>query len=172
MAIPMEVRLSTPWRRLSYWEAFYQAHLELPILNSFMGSSIFIVVCMTSTRFMALFRPATFRSVMGNKNARAQVTVGLAIAIATALSAPLVMLKQISCEHDDGDGNEVAAVGLPGTNTAEPGNEVSREEGLFLPGFTCRPKENTGITSRYVRVYMRIIRYISWRKVGLDLEAK
>ncbi len=151
MAIPMEVRLSMPWRKLSYWEAFYQAHLELPVLNSCMGSSIFIVLCLTGTRFLALFQPARYRRVM-HKNAWARLAVTLAVALAVALSAPLVMLKTVKCErarvmsgvldHQSGmDGNGIGHLQLNGS-FARMGSTTSTAD------HRCLAKENLAITHR------------------------
>ncbi len=145
MAIPMEVRLSMPWRRLYYWEAFYQAHVELPVLNSFMGSSIFIVVCLTGTRFLALFQPAKFRTVLVSKNARAQVAVLLAVVLAVLLSAPLVLLKRVICNADADARSNNAADEDGGRDVVFGGGGGSMMEATHGP--ICKAKENTDVTS-------------------------
>ena len=48
--MPALVALSKGKRTKFYAVAFYEAHLALPTLNSFMAASIYIMICMTVNR--------------------------------------------------------------------------------------------------------------------------
>ena len=48
--MPALVALSKGKRSRFYAVAFYEAHLALPTLNSFMAASIYIMICMTVNR--------------------------------------------------------------------------------------------------------------------------
>ena len=39
-----------------YTTAFFQAHLKLPLINSFMASSVYIIICMTINRYISIYR--------------------------------------------------------------------------------------------------------------------
>lgn len=51
MSVPLLIRLSNGYYEYGYFNAFYYAHLELLILNTFMASSIFTVVALTVERY-------------------------------------------------------------------------------------------------------------------------
>jgi hypothetical protein len=57
----------------AYPTAFYQAHLELPLINSFMASSVYIIICMTVNRYISIYRPTHFQRVHTHKNARISI---------------------------------------------------------------------------------------------------
>ncbi len=92
-AIAMDVRLGLPRRKLVYWEAFYHAHVELPLLNFFMGCSIFIVLCLTKDRFLSVCFPTKYRETSNNNKAR--VSTALCYLVAFILNAPLAVLKEV-----------------------------------------------------------------------------
>lgn len=49
--------------------AFYLAHLEIPLLNSFMASSVYIIICMTVNRYISIYKPTHFQRIHTFKNA-------------------------------------------------------------------------------------------------------
>ena len=104
-AIAMDVRLGLPHRKLVYWEAFYHAHVELPLLNFFMGCSIFIVLCLTKDRFLSVCFPTKYRETSNNN--KAKVSTALCYLVAFILNAPLAVLKEVSelPAEQDPDGN-------------------------------------------------------------------
>jgi hypothetical protein len=57
----------------AYPTAFYQAHLELPLINAFMASSVYIIICMTVNRYISIYRPTQFQRVHTHKNARISI---------------------------------------------------------------------------------------------------
>ncbi|XP_065571269.1 probable G-protein coupled receptor B0563.6 isoform X2 [Artemia franciscana] len=79
--------------------AIYYAHLEIPLLNAAMGTSIFIVVALTIDRYISACRPHYFKIVHTKKNALRSVIIATALSV--LLSAPLCLLKKF---HESPDG--------------------------------------------------------------------
>jgi hypothetical protein len=79
--------------------SFYYAHLELPLSNLFMASSIFIVVCLTVDRFASVCLPTKFKSFHTTRNARTAIIVCYIIGF--FLSVPLGALKTM-CSTERG----------------------------------------------------------------------
>jgi len=52
----------------NYPSAFYHAHLELVILNTFSAASVFIMVCLIVDRYIFVFFPARIRTGNVRKN--------------------------------------------------------------------------------------------------------
>ena len=38
-----------------------QAHLEIPMLNSFMATSVYIIISMTVNRYISIYKPTDFQ---------------------------------------------------------------------------------------------------------------
>lgn len=73
--------------------SFFYGHLELPLSNQFMASSIFIVVCLTVDRFISVCLPTKFNSVHTTYNARAAIISCYTVAF--IVSVPLAALKKM-----------------------------------------------------------------------------
>ena len=58
-----------------YTTAFFQAHLMLPLINSFMASSVYIIICMTVNRYISIYKPTDFQRLHTQKNARASISL-------------------------------------------------------------------------------------------------
>ncbi|XP_017786695.1 PREDICTED: probable G-protein coupled receptor B0563.6 [Nicrophorus vespilloides] len=90
--IPMVMR----WNH-SQWKtaeaAFYHAHVELFLNNTFIASSVFIVVCLTIERYFSVCLPTMFRSVHTVRIAKL-ATLGCFLT-ALAVSAPLTTMKTV-----------------------------------------------------------------------------
>merc|ERR1719361_2591785 len=53
----------------SYSTAFYQAHLMVPLINSFMAASVYIIIGMTVNRYISIYKPTHFQRIHTFKNA-------------------------------------------------------------------------------------------------------
>merc|ERR1719391_808555 len=53
-----------------YITAFYQAHMELPLTNLFLVNSVYIIICITVNRYIAIYEPFKFQKIHTLKNAR------------------------------------------------------------------------------------------------------
>ena len=84
----------SPYSSVASW--FY-AHMELPVSNTFMASSIFIVVCLTVDRFAAICTPTKFKSVHTEFISR--VALFVCYLLATCVSLPLIFLltRYVKC---------------------------------------------------------------------------
>ena len=58
-----------------YTTAFFQAHLMLPLINSFMASSVYIIICMTVNRYISIYKPTDFQRLHTQKNARVSISL-------------------------------------------------------------------------------------------------
>lgn len=69
-SIPAVMSLATPAEcTASYSTAFFHAHLMMPLLNSFMASSVYIIICMTVNRYISIYMPTYFQRIHTFKNA-------------------------------------------------------------------------------------------------------
>ena len=71
---------------LKSFKALWQAHLKWPLCNSFIVCSVFIIICMTVSKFMAIFKPLTFQRINTLKNAR--ICIGLSFICSALLHIP------------------------------------------------------------------------------------
>ena len=53
----------------------YQAHFKIPLINTFMASSVYIIICMTINRFFSMWMPGFFREFHTTRNAVISVVV-------------------------------------------------------------------------------------------------
>ena len=58
-----------------------QAHLLVPLINIFMISSVYIIICMTVNKFIAIYKPLTFQRIHTLKNARLCITLSFICSI-------------------------------------------------------------------------------------------
>ena len=72
-ALPGLYDISSGLKDGSYSTAFYQAHMKLPMINSFMASSVYIIICMTVNRYISIYRPTHFQRIHTHKNARMSI---------------------------------------------------------------------------------------------------
>ena len=72
-AIPGLYDISSGLEDGTYTTAFYQAHLKLPMINSFMASSVYIIICMTVNRYISIYKPTQFQRFHTHKNARISI---------------------------------------------------------------------------------------------------
>ena len=69
IAVPALMDVAGTIHSRSYTTAYFQAHLELPLLNSVMASSIYIIICMTVNRYISIYKPTHFQRIHTFKNA-------------------------------------------------------------------------------------------------------
>ena len=74
-AIPALFDISEGFTGGDYTTAFYQAHLELPLINSFMASSVYIIIFMTVNRYISIYKPTDFQRLHTLKNARKPISL-------------------------------------------------------------------------------------------------
>merc|ERR1719499_2794873 len=58
-----------------YATAFFTAHLMFPLINSFMASSVYIIICMTVNRYISIYKPTDFQRLHTLKNARLSISL-------------------------------------------------------------------------------------------------
>ncbi|XP_065155403.1 probable G-protein coupled receptor B0563.6 isoform X1 [Atheta coriaria] len=90
--IPMVVRWNYSQSK-SFEAAFYYAHIELFLNNTFIASSVFIVVCLTVERYFSVCLPTKFRNVHSIRVAKFAILGCYGTAI--LVSAPLTALKNV-----------------------------------------------------------------------------
>merc|ERR1719219_2320516 len=74
-ALPALVDISEGLGGGHYTTAFFQAHLMLPLINSFMASSVYIIICMTVNRYISIYKPTDFQRLHTQKNARVSISL-------------------------------------------------------------------------------------------------
>ena len=74
-AIPALQDISHGLKGKSYAVAFYQAHLKVPIVNSFMASSVYIIIFMTINRYISIYKPTDFQRLHTSQNAKIHITL-------------------------------------------------------------------------------------------------
>lgn len=89
-AIPMVFRLNNS-HGTTISSAFYHAHIEIFLTNIFIGSSVFIVVCLTVERYFSVCLPTVFRSVHTKRNAKKAIFGSFLTSIIVGI--PLTTLK-------------------------------------------------------------------------------
>jgi hypothetical protein len=78
----------------NYSTAFYQAHLELRVINSFMASSVYIIICMTVNRYISIYRPTHFQRIHTFKNA--SIHISLSFMSGILLHIPLCFQNKVT----------------------------------------------------------------------------
>ena len=66
---------------------FSQAHLEIPMLNSFMATSVYIIISMTVNRYISIYKPTDFQRIHTFKNA--YIIMFISFVCGCALHVPL-----------------------------------------------------------------------------------
>ena len=69
IAIPALISLTAPQCTQSYAQAHFHAHWMIPMLNSFMAWSVYIIICMTVNRYISIYMPTYFQRIHTFKNA-------------------------------------------------------------------------------------------------------
>ena len=87
-----------------YCTAFYQAHLKLPIINTFMASSVYIIICMTVNRYISIYKPTQFQRIHTHKNAR--ISIFSSFFGGLLLNIPLCFQQEVVCKEDYKLGND------------------------------------------------------------------
>ncbi|XP_015923477.1 probable G-protein coupled receptor AH9.1 [Parasteatoda tepidariorum] len=75
----------------SYIAAVYYAHVEMPLVNAFMASSVFLVVALTVDRYFSVCLPTRFKEVHNTQ--RAKRSIAAAYICAFALYIPVCFQK-------------------------------------------------------------------------------
>jgi len=93
-----------------YTTAFFQAHLMLPLINSFMASSVYIIICMTVNRYISIYKPTDFQRLHTQKNARASISLSFFFGI--IFHIPLCFQNKVvkHCEQSPGSNSTVQLV--------------------------------------------------------------
>ena len=123
-AIPALLGLSGYLAGRDYLTAFYQAHLALPLINTFMASSVYIIICMTINRYISIYHPTHFKKF--HTESKAKFSIAVSFLGGLLLHLPLCFQNKVVCAADS-DGplvsllarNVSAATGLPGNRTTE-----------------------------------------------------
>jgi 7 transmembrane receptor (rhodopsin family) len=109
--------------RGDYTTAFYQAHLELPLINAFMASSVYIIICMTVNRYISIYRPTHFQRIHTHKNAKLSIAASFLGGI--VLHIPLCFQNTVVCRRLANEGEEESC------HWKSVENELNRESFLF-----------------------------------------
>jgi len=113
-----------------YTMAFYQAHLELPLINAFMASSVYIIICMTVNRYISIYRPTHFQRIHTHKNAKISIAASFLGGI--VLHIPLCFQNTVVCRRLAEDDDHSTAGGAHNNcHWKSVENELNRESFLF-----------------------------------------
>jgi len=83
----------------TYAEAFFLAHFEIPMLNSFMAASVYIIICMTVNRYISIYHPTHFQRIHTFKNA--YIAIAFSFAGGIMLHIPLTLYQKVQeCPKD------------------------------------------------------------------------
>jgi hypothetical protein len=96
IAIPTLLSISKPFEAMSYNSyalAIYFAHLEIPILNTFIATSVYITLFTTINTFVAVHKPNYFRKVYTYKNA--YISICLSFFFGVLLNLPHFALAYV-----------------------------------------------------------------------------
>ena len=96
-ALPGLYDISSGLKDGSYTTAFYQAHMKLPIINSFMASSVYIIICMTVNRYISIYKPTHFQRIHTHKNAR--ISIIASFVGGTLIHIPLCFFQEVVCQN-------------------------------------------------------------------------
>lgn len=76
----------------TYTAAFYYAHVEMPLVNAFMASSVFLVVALTVDRYFSVCLPTRFKEI--HNTSRAKRSIIAAYIAAFLLYIPVCFQKK------------------------------------------------------------------------------
>ena len=71
----------------------WQAHLELPLINSFCVISVYIIICITVNRYIAIYKPFAFKRINTLKNAR--LCIGFSFISSILLHIPFCFRNEV-----------------------------------------------------------------------------
>ena len=108
-AVPALFDISSGLGGGDYPTAFYQAHLEMPLINSFMASSVYIIIFMTVNRYISIYKPTDFQRIHTLKNAR--LCISLSFLCGVLLHIPLCFQNKVVF-------TQPCSSSLPGTNSS------------------------------------------------------
>jgi hypothetical protein len=112
-----------------YTMAFYQAHLELPLINAFMASSVYIIICMTVNRYISIYRPTHFQRIHTHKNAKISIAASFLGGI--VLHIPLCFQNTVVCRRRPNEANDPSSSTVTDCYWKSVENELNRESVLF-----------------------------------------
>ena len=113
-----------------------QAHLEMPLINSFMASSVYIIIFMTVNRYISIYKPTDFQRIHTLKNA--WLCISLSFLCGVLLHIPLCFQNKV-----------VSRVPCFEFNNASTSNSMAANEtGLQQCGW--QSIENIEISDTYV----------------------
>ena len=78
LAIPTLLKLAEPFQLPTYSSfalAIFVAHIEIPLLNIFIGASTYIIIFSTINLFIAVYKPTCFRDMYTNRNAYLHISI-------------------------------------------------------------------------------------------------
>ncbi len=99
MAIPALMHISGAIQSQAYPVVFFQAHLEIPLLNSFMASSVYIIICMTVNRYISIYKPTQFQRIHTFKNA--YIAIFFSFVGGALLHVPLAFETDVVAKCDE-----------------------------------------------------------------------
>ena len=133
-AVPALVDISEGLGGGEFSTAFFTAHLMFPLINSFMASSVYIIICMTVNRYISIYKPTDFQRLHTLKNAR--VSISLSFFFGIIFHIPLCFQNKVE-------------LSCPGTAT---GNETSFAASNSSSREPCvwKSNENFLVSENYV----------------------
>ena len=100
-AIPALHDISSGLDDTSFATAFYQAHLKLPLINSFMASSVYIIIFMTINRYISIYKPTDFQRLHTAQNAKIHISLsflaGIFLHIPLCFQNKVVLIENGTC---------------------------------------------------------------------------
>ena len=99
IAIPALIYLTSPECTPSYAQAHFNAHWMIPLLNSFMAWSVYIIICMTVNRYISIYMPTYFQRIHTFKNA--YVAIFFSFLGGVLLHVPLSFENGVKNCHED-----------------------------------------------------------------------
>ena len=106
LAVPTLLKLAKPFQLPSYNSyslAIFVAHIEIPLLNVFIGTSTYIIIFSTINLFIAVYKPIYFREVYTYKNAYLHITISFLLNIFLVLPHIFMSYFHEVCLDDNED---------------------------------------------------------------------
>ena len=106
LAVPTLLKLANPFELPSYNSyslAIFVAHIEIPLLNVFIGTSTYIIIFSTINLCIAVYKPIYSREVYTNKNAYLHITISFILNIFIILPHIFMSYFHEVCLDDDED---------------------------------------------------------------------
>ena len=96
-AVPALVDISEGLGGGEFLTAFFTAHLMFPLINSFMASSVYIIICMTVNRYISIYKPTDFQRLHTLKNARVSISLSFFFGIIFHIPLCFQNKVELSC---------------------------------------------------------------------------